>query len=224
MIVSMATQVERTASARRRLMQAAIELFAEQGVRGASVAAIGARAGMSRGAVNFHFGSKEQLLNALSVRFVADWEEGMLEPALANSTDLSGAIDAALDAHRRSLTEMPERFALYQSLLFESIGPTPQIRQALIEMQRKVRMAIINFIDQAAARDAFPRPIHSQGAAVWMLATLRGIAEQYLLERDELELDEAYDELRRALGAYFGLPNRRRRDDDPLAPAPTRSA
>lgn len=46
---------------RERLIEAAGEVFAEQGFRLATVREICARAGVSPGAINYHFGSKERL-------------------------------------------------------------------------------------------------------------------------------------------------------------------
>jgi AcrR family transcriptional regulator len=54
---------------RARLLDAASEVFAEVGVDAASVEAICERAGFSRGAFYSNFGSKDQLLFALTERF-----------------------------------------------------------------------------------------------------------------------------------------------------------
>ena len=48
-------------SLRKRLLDAATGVFAEQGFAGASMAAIGAAAGVSKGGVYFHFRHKEEL-------------------------------------------------------------------------------------------------------------------------------------------------------------------
>ncbi|WP_067541977.1 TetR/AcrR family transcriptional regulator [Nocardia crassostreae] len=47
---------------RERIMRAAMELFAEKGFHATSVAEIGDRAGIQRGALYYHIGSKEELL------------------------------------------------------------------------------------------------------------------------------------------------------------------
>ncbi len=61
----MATQGERRADTRQRLLDAAAELFAERGIEGSSVDAIAERAARTSGAVYDHFGGKDGLLFAL---------------------------------------------------------------------------------------------------------------------------------------------------------------
>ncbi|RUR01560.1 TetR/AcrR family transcriptional regulator [Labedella endophytica] len=61
---------ERRRRTRERLMDAAFEVFAEEGVHSASVEAICERAGFSRGAFYSNFESKEELFFALSDREV----------------------------------------------------------------------------------------------------------------------------------------------------------
>jgi AcrR family transcriptional regulator len=60
-----ATQGERRAATRERLLAAAAELFAERGVEASSVDAIAERAERTSGAVYDHFGGKSGLLFAL---------------------------------------------------------------------------------------------------------------------------------------------------------------
>ncbi|MFI9508385.1 TetR/AcrR family transcriptional regulator [Nocardia sp. NPDC052566] len=53
---------ESSAESRRRLLEAATELVAEVGPRGTSVQAVAERAGISRGSIAWHFGSKDGLI------------------------------------------------------------------------------------------------------------------------------------------------------------------
>ncbi|WP_083880892.1 TetR/AcrR family transcriptional regulator [Nocardia araoensis] len=53
---------ESSAESRRRLLAAATELVAEVGPRGTSVQAVAERAGISRGSIAWHFGSKDGLI------------------------------------------------------------------------------------------------------------------------------------------------------------------
>jgi AcrR family transcriptional regulator len=64
--------------ARERLLAAAAKIFAKRGYRAASVDDVAAEAGFSKGAVYWHFGSKEDLLHALIDEPVRDRTEAML--------------------------------------------------------------------------------------------------------------------------------------------------
>lgn len=68
----MATQEERRADTRTRLLDAAAELFAERGIEASSIDAIANRAGRTSGAVYDHFGGKDGLLRALLESWVDD--------------------------------------------------------------------------------------------------------------------------------------------------------
>ena len=68
----MATQGERRADTRQRLLNAAAVLFAERGVEGTSIDAIAQRADRTSGAVYDHFGGKDGLLLALLDSWVED--------------------------------------------------------------------------------------------------------------------------------------------------------
>src|SRR5438105_2439049 len=59
--VTRRTQAERTATTRAALLAAARELFAENGFVATNREQIAERAGVTRGALYHHFGSKEQL-------------------------------------------------------------------------------------------------------------------------------------------------------------------
>lgn len=59
------TQRERREATRRQLLDAGIDCVCELGFRGATTAAIAARAGVSRGAVQHHFATRGQLLLAI---------------------------------------------------------------------------------------------------------------------------------------------------------------
>ena len=71
-VFPVATQGERRTETRRRLLQAAAELFAERGVDGASIDAIAERAERTSGAVYAHFGGKDGVLFALLDGWVDD--------------------------------------------------------------------------------------------------------------------------------------------------------
>lgn len=80
------TQAERRATTRRLLLDAAIESLHELGFGGATLEVISQRAGLSRGAVQFHFGNRDDL-------FLALIDE--VKPLLAKSSALRFSKDAS---------------------------------------------------------------------------------------------------------------------------------
>lgn len=64
-----APQVEQT---RRQILSAALKLFPARGVHGVSVEAVADAAGVSRGIVYHHFGSKRGLLDAMNLHLMQD--------------------------------------------------------------------------------------------------------------------------------------------------------
>jgi AcrR family transcriptional regulator len=86
---------------RQRLLDAAIRVFAEQGVETASLLEIARRAGQrNRGAVHYHFGSRSGLLAAVLEQyagFLAEREGELLAQAeRAPDTDLASVVEAVV--------------------------------------------------------------------------------------------------------------------------------
>lgn len=77
-----------SAATRQRIREAAFELYRERGVAGTTIQAIATRADVARGTVVNHFGTAEQLLEAVLDDIVADLRypdehvvEGVTDPA-----------------------------------------------------------------------------------------------------------------------------------------------
>jgi len=98
----MATQGERRAATRQRLLDAAAELFAQRGIDGSSVDAIAERAERTSGAIYDHFGGKEGLLFALLEGWVDDVAV-VIGAELATATTL----DERLATLWRNVTDPP---------------------------------------------------------------------------------------------------------------------
>ncbi|GAA2152727.1 TetR/AcrR family transcriptional regulator [Actinomadura napierensis] len=196
----MPTQAERSAASRRELVDAAIALVAERGYHATSVADIGARAGQSRAAVNFHFGSKEALLLAIVRHVVEEWEQRMLLPDLERAaTSPEALVAAGIGAHRRLLAEQPAMFALHHNLMAEAIGRNPAVKDEFAALDLRMRGRIADLVARAKGAGAIRDDVDPGGLAAWFLGALRGIAQQHLVAPSGLDLDAAYGELRLAV-------------------------
>ncbi|TCP43431.1 TetR family transcriptional regulator [Tamaricihabitans halophyticus] len=77
----------RTSETRQRILDAALELFLEQGVQQTSLRQIADRLGLTKPALYYHFSSREDLLNSLLQPLVADIDSVLAEDEHGTTSD-----------------------------------------------------------------------------------------------------------------------------------------
>lgn len=139
---------------RRRIVEAALEVFAEEGFARASTRRIAAAAGVNPPALQYYFDSKEGLHRACADRIVAD-VAARLEPVLASGARAAerGDADEALDA----LCELAEVVAdltltsdaapvwrrfIARAQQDDEGGAYPRIKSAIGEPMRALALAL----------------------------------------------------------------------------------
>jgi AcrR family transcriptional regulator len=189
---------EQSELSRERLIEAATRLFAERGYRDASVQAIGEAAGISRGSIFWHFGSKEGLLWAVVQRAFTRWEAETLVPEVGDARG-EEAIGRALRAHRRFLADEGGTLRLLFVLMFEALGPRPELAGEFARLHRDLRVLATPWLEQAVADGDFRDDVDPETIVTLIIATLGGIVYQYLLDADGVDLDRCYADLERVL-------------------------
>ena len=116
------TQEDRSAESARRILDAAVQLIAEQGYERTTTAEICRRAGLSNSMVHVRYGSKEALLESL----MRSYEQAFLQP-------VEGYIGVELIDHQIELLQMqvrdnPEFLRAFCVLCFETVGPMSELR------------------------------------------------------------------------------------------------
>ena len=103
---------QRTAT-RERIVEAAVEAFAEKGFRGASTRDIAQRAGANQGLITYHFRSKDDLWRAAADRIFALLRTGLGERLAAlDSEDPRERAREGIRAYVRFAAAHPELFRL----------------------------------------------------------------------------------------------------------------
>ena len=189
---------EQSELSRERLIEAATRLFAERGYRDASVQAIGEAAGISRGSIFWHFGSKEGLLWAVVRRAFTRWEAETLVPEVGDARG-EEAIGRALRAHRRFLADEGGTLRLLFVLMFEALGPRPELAGEFARLHRDLRVLATPWLEEAVADGDFRDDVDPESIVTLIIATLGGIVYQYLLDADGVDLDRCYADLERVL-------------------------
>ncbi len=172
----------RTARSTNALLEAAADLIVEGGFEALTFAAIGERAGYSRGMVTARFGSKEGLIDALIERIVTTWSHRNVLPRTKGRSGLDGVL-IMIDAIRAQAARNPRGLIVLYSLMFEAVSDE-ELRTRFASLNEAMRSDFARFV-RAGQRDGSVRKGRSaQREAVFLLAGLRGIGYQWLLDLD----------------------------------------
>ena len=139
----------RGGNTRERLLDAAEVLFAERGMAGTALRAVTAAAGVNLAAVNYHFGSKEQLLKAVVARRIQPVNAERLQrldaleaaAAVADETGGRGAVPVAelaralLEPMVRARHQLRGREAIFPRLMGRLLTESGACVHALIGEQ-----------------------------------------------------------------------------------------
>ncbi len=95
---------------RQRILQAALEAFADAGFEQTTVAQIRARSSVSNGALFHHFVSKEAIADALYVEAIASFQAGIWELVRSRPRSLRAAVRGTI-SHQLEWVERNQRLA-----------------------------------------------------------------------------------------------------------------
>jgi AcrR family transcriptional regulator len=200
-------QRERSQRSTRALLDAAGEVIAEVGYENMTLAAVGERAGYSRGLVTSRFGSKQKLLAALVERMTAGWTHRNVLPRTTGRSGLE-AVVTLLDAIRAQAHEDPRALRVLYALMFEALGPNGDLRAHFVEFHRTMRADIAKLVRRGVRDGSIRAGTDPVAEAVCIAGGLRGVAYQWALDPDAFDPVDAFAYLTRVTEA------RLRSDDD----------
>jgi AcrR family transcriptional regulator len=195
------TQQERKAETRARLLVAAADLFADQGIAAVSVDAVAEAAGRTSGAVYAHFGSKQGLLLAL----LDAWKDSLLAVLLAEvavSDSPAGQLAAVWSNVSDTTDAGAARWPLLEQELWLRAARDPEVADILrVRNAEALRFSARQLEGWTSAVGA--RPVASPDElAVLVKALLTGLALQKRLAPATVPDDLAL----RGIAALVGLP------------------
>jgi TetR/AcrR family acrAB operon transcriptional repressor len=183
----MSRQAEISAESRTRLLMAAWDLLAEGGSRATTVQAVSERAGISRGSISWHFGSKEGLLVA-----VVNSAFDMLAENITAVFDAPGphGWDAVLNAQAVVLAD--ERFQIFGTLAMEAVTEKGPVADAFAKGQRRIRDLYADYI---ARHGLVSDGVDPADAATALRAMTLGLNIHRRFDDDVITLQQAFDAL-----------------------------
>ena len=199
------------------LIMAAGELFAEYGIDGPGVRAIAEKAGVNIAAINYHFGSKENLF-VETFRYVISHEKDV------HAVDFFKGVEENITPYKASVflyRYVKEKFNAHFSkkqprwfnllVMRTMLDPSRSLQSLVEEVFRPDMEAFVSFIQKA-------KPTISPEDAILLDFFLVGQIFFYALSRvpilmalkkedyDKVFIDKAADQIARAMISRIGLP------------------
>jgi AcrR family transcriptional regulator len=178
-------------SRRKRVLDAALEVFAREGYGNAAVDEIARRSETSKGGVYFHFPSKQAIFLAL-IDAAGDLLLDRAERAMAEVDDPIAKGDAALLAVLRTFGG---HRALARLLLIEALGAGREFNQRLSELHADFARLIESYLVDAIAARAFP-PMDVRLASVAWFGAVNQTVTRWVLTGEPERLEDVYPTLR----------------------------
>jgi len=189
----------RRAEAEQRLIAAAADLVGELGPSKVTLANVGERAGYSRGLATHHFGSKGALMQRLVDAVTHQFREAMFDRGGADDllTELRTLIGVYFDVVTDLQPVNRARLVLWADTV---ANPDEDTRTRMVAADREFREEIEKRIGVGITAGQVPRTVDPHGLATVIVAMLRGVALQSLID-DHLDLEAARNEVEQLLAA-----------------------
>ncbi len=188
------TQAQRRAEAEHRVLEAAKEVIAQSGVAAVTFAAVGARAGYSRGIVTHHFGSRRALMETLA-RSLQD----LVTPAPAGLPGRERVL-AQVDLYLATLEHRARDTRVFAMLWAEAIAGDPDLRPIFAERDAEFRAGFSRSL-RGAIDDGTIAGADPDAAATAIVGLLRGVGLQLVLMQRAPDFGALRSEVARLLGA-----------------------
>lgn len=179
---------ERAEETRRRILEAARQVFAGQGYQATGVAEICQRAGVTKGAFFYHFPTKQALFLAL----LEDWLSQLnqyLNPERYLGNNVAQNLYAMADLLKDGLTQGRDYLPMFLEFWLQA-ARDPAVWQATIEPYRRYRTIFANLyfqgVNEGSLRNADPNL-----AAVAMVSLALGLLLQGLMDHESVNWEEA---------------------------------
>jgi len=192
---------EGSEASRKQLMSAAIDCFARLGYQGTSIDRIARDAGVTKGAVYYHFRDKEELLFEAVKDRIGGFEKHVLkevtsaQDALANLRQVIDAcfFHATVSNHRRFII----------TLMVEALDTNPRLSAEFRNILRRMRAFLTAVIARGQEQGSLRRDVAPEAVAAALAGSIIGAEVQHYQDPDEVDLRRVLDTLVEQLDAWL---------------------
>lgn len=188
-----AKQIDKAAK-RQQIYQAAMELFAQQGMVGTTIQQIADRAGVGKGTVYEYFDSKDDILVA-AFQFLRSEMEKTFRTKLEGVEDPRAQLEAVFYGMAEYLDSMSDDFAeillvFWAEGILTNPGNEPYEGFDLRAMYEQYIGLVASIVDRGKTQQLFSQSVESEDVASVMVGMMDGILLQWVLFQERVDLKE----------------------------------
>jgi AcrR family transcriptional regulator len=195
--------LEKNLNTRGRILAAASRVFAEHGYDGATLDMVAADAGVTKGAVYWHFASKGELFLALLEQDV-EWMSKAIPEVLRSVGEIEDPIERwtkVLESEFEACVENPDWPRLF--LEFSHSSRNPEVKKRLHELYDRTQKIIGDAVRQAQEAGHLSPELDPDAVGMLFRSLLNGLLLNWLVYREQVNTDALLPELARTL--WHGL-------------------
>lgn len=182
-----------SAPSRRQLVAVAIDCFARLGFQGTTIERIAREAGVTKGAVYYHFRDKDDLLFAAVTDRIGGFEGRVLE-AVGTEADALTRLRRVVDAcFFHATVSNHRRFII--TLMIEALDVHPRLSAEFRRILRRMRGFLAEVIRRGQEAGSFRSDVDPDVAAATLAGGIMGAEMQYYQDPERLDLRTVLDAL-----------------------------
>lgn len=181
---------EEAQETRLAILDAAERVFHENGVSRTSLDEIAKAAGVTRGAVYWHFANKAALFDALMLRLLEPLEARLTELRSGEGNPINALRELTLYVFNRMVSD-PSYYRILEISLnkCEYVGEMATIRAKHVECGKRFLAICQEHFRIAKERGYVHASVDPECAAIGMMAVTDGLIQRWTLERDSFSLE-----------------------------------
>lgn len=182
---------QRVEPGRDGLMTTAIDCFARYGYAGTSIDRIARAAGVTKGALYYHFRDKEELLFAAVKERIDAWERFVVERVGGLDDPAEALRTIARISAANATSDNLRRFVL--TLMVEALDTNAALSSEFREMLRRFRSFHRHLIRAGQERRTFRDDLDPAVAAETFVSGILGAEVQYYQDPDAVDIERSLD-------------------------------
>ena len=178
-------------ASRRQLVEIAIDCFALHGFQGTSIDRIARSAGVTKGALYYHFKDKEDLLLEAVKDRIGEFEV-QVRDAVAASDDTHERLKRVIDACFVTATASNHRRFII-TLMVEALDTNPRLSEQFRKVLRRMRGFLADVVADGQRRGIMRPDVQPAEAAALIAGTIMGAEIQHYQDPGEVDLRRVLD-------------------------------